>query len=204
VTESLQQSIRKAHDWGFIGGDLDQHLKHSLAFADALKHLEMTSQSGVDLGSGGGLPSLVLLEQFPGLRLCLVEVMAKRAAFLRDAVNAMQVSERADVVVRRAEELAHDARYREQFSFVTARSFAGPGITAEVAAGYVALDGFVVVSEPPDSAGERWSAEGLAGVGLELVEIRRDTFGLAILRKFKHCGTRYPRLAGKAWKQPLF
>ena len=40
--------------------------------------------------------------------------------------------------------------HREHFEVVTARSFAGPAVTAEIAAGFVAVGGVLVVSEPPD------------------------------------------------------
>jgi 16S rRNA (guanine527-N7)-methyltransferase len=204
MTERLQQSILKAQDWGFIGGDLDQHLDHSLAFVDILQSLGLGELSGVDLGSGGGLPGLIILSQMPETRLALVEVMGKRAAFLEQAIIELEFNSRAQVVRRRAEELAHDELFRERYSFVTARSFAGPGVTAEVAAGFLKVGGVLVVSEPPDSAGERWSSAGLDRLGLRFDGLRKGIFGFAVLIKVQGCHSSYPRVAGKAWKQPLF
>ena len=204
MTERLHQSILKAQDWGFIGGDLEQHLEHSQAFVEILQSLDLGDRSGVDLGSGGGLPGLIILTSLQAVRLSLVEVMGKRAAFLEQAIIDLGLDSRARVVRQRAEELAHDPRFRERYAFVTARSFAGPGVTAEVAAGFLELGGVLVVSEPPNSSGERWSRAGLERLGLRLEEVRRDVFGFAMLVKVQNCQASYPRVAGKAWKQPLF
>jgi 16S rRNA (guanine527-N7)-methyltransferase len=204
MTERLQQSILRAQDWGFIGGDLEQHLDHSLAFVEILQSLDLGDQSGLDLGSGGGLPGLVILTSLSGIRLSLVEVMGKRASFLEQTIIDLGLDSRAQVVKQRAEELAHNTHFRERYAFVTARSFAGPGVTAEVAAGFLEVGGVLVVSEPPNSSGERWPVAGLDRLGLRLEEVRRDVFGFAVLVKVRACQSSYPRIAGKAWKQPLF
>lgn len=204
MTERLQQSILNAQDWGFIGGDLQQHLDHSMAFVEILKSLNLNGGTGLDLGSGGGLPSLIILNSIPEIRLSLVEVMSKRAAFLEQAIIDLEFDSRARVIKRRAEELAHDQLFRERYSFVTARSFAGPGVTAEVAAGFLKVGGVLVVSEPPNSIGERWPADGLDRIGFRLREVRKDEFGFAVLVKVRACQSGYPRIAGKAWKHPLF
>lgn len=204
MTERLQQSILRAQDWGFIGGDLEQHLDHSLAFVEILHSLDFDNRSGVDLGSGGGLPGLVILTSMQEIQLSLVEIMGKRAAFLEEAIMDLELGSRAQVVRARAEELAHDQRFRERYSFVTARSFAGPGVTAEVATGFLEVGGMLVVSEPPNSSGERWSAAGLDRLGLRLNEVRKGAFSFAVLVKFQNSHASFPRVAGKAWKQPLF
>ncbi|WP_298211407.1 RsmG family class I SAM-dependent methyltransferase [Ferrimicrobium sp.] len=204
MMERLQQSILKAKTWGFIGGDIDLHLDHSRAFVDVLLSLELQDECGIDLGSGGGLPSLVVLSELPSVHMTLVEVMAKRARFLEEALTEAGFESRARVVMRRAEEIAHEQEHRQQYDFVIARSFASAATTAEVASGLLKLDGKVVVSEPPESSGERWSAEGLSRLGLRLEGVQRQRYGFAVLSKVQLCTDRYPRLAGKAWKQPLF
>ncbi|MGC9154445.1 MAG: RsmG family class I SAM-dependent methyltransferase [Ferrimicrobium sp.] len=204
MMERLQESIHKAQAWGFIGGDIDLHLDHSHAFVEVLQSLGFAEESGVDLGSGGGLPSLILLSELPSIRLTLVEVMIKRANFLETTIDEAGFGERAHVVIRRAEELAHDAEHRERYGFVTARSFASPAVTAEVATGFLRPGGKVIVSEPPESTGERWPADGLALLGLSLSQVYQGRYSFAVLAKSHACDRRYPRRAGKAWKQPLF
>ena len=49
----------------------------------------------------------------------------------------------------RAEDWAHEPELRETFDLVTARSFARPAVTAEIACGFLKVGGLLVVSEPP-------------------------------------------------------
>jgi len=72
-----------------------------------------------DLGSGAGLPGLVLALARPDLTVTLVEPMARRVAFLTEA-SATLGAENVTVVRGRAEEL-HD---RHGFDVVTSRALA--------------------------------------------------------------------------------
>ena len=54
----------------------------------------------IDVGSGSGVPGLVVAIALPGTAVTLVEPRAKRAAFLRTAVRALDVS--SQITVRRA------------------------------------------------------------------------------------------------------
>ena len=70
-----------------------------------------------DLGSGAGLPGIVVAVAEPLVRVLLVESRAKRAAFLEFAVQELRLSN-AQVVVGRAEEL------RRRVDACFARAFA--------------------------------------------------------------------------------
>lgn len=72
-----------------------------------------------DVGSGAGLPGLVLAIARPDLSVTLVEPLLRRTAFLEEAVRELGLS-RVEVVRARAEDL--DERHR--FSVVTARAVA--------------------------------------------------------------------------------
>ena len=58
----------------------------------------------VDVGSGAGLPGIPLALALPGLRVDLVEPLARRAQFLTEAVDALGLAARVSVVRGRAEE----------------------------------------------------------------------------------------------------
>ncbi|MGF6310880.1 16S rRNA (guanine527-N7)-methyltransferase [Bradyrhizobium sp. i1.8.4] len=63
-----------------------RHVSDSLQ----LLSLASTAKSWVDLGSGGGFPGVVLacaLAETPGAQIHLVERIAKKAAFLREAIR---------------------------------------------------------------------------------------------------------------------
>jgi len=62
--------------------------------------------SVVDVGSGAGLPGIVLGVARPDLRITLVEPLARRTAFLSEAVTALGLDSTVTVVRGRAEDLA--------------------------------------------------------------------------------------------------
>lgn len=72
-----------------------------------------------DLGSGAGLPGLVLALVRTDLRVTLIEPMARRVAFLEEVVDALGLDD-VEVVRGRAEEW----RRPERFDVVTARALA--------------------------------------------------------------------------------
>jgi 16S rRNA (guanine527-N7)-methyltransferase len=62
--------------------------------------------SVVDVGSGAGLPGIVLAVARPDLTITLVEPLARRTAFLSEAVTALGLDTTVTVVRGRAEDLA--------------------------------------------------------------------------------------------------
>jgi len=96
---------------------------------------------------------------------------------------------------------------REAFEVVTSRSFGPPAITAESGAAFLKVEGWMVVSEPPETAvGDRWPALGLREVGLSPAGAIRvnDRFGYQLLHKEEQLSDRYPRRVGIPSKRPLF
>jgi 16S rRNA (guanine527-N7)-methyltransferase len=72
-----------------------------------------------DIGSGAGLPGLVLAIRRPDLRVTLVEPLLRRATFLAEVVDRLGLDS-VEVVRSRAEEL----HGRREFSVVTSRAVA--------------------------------------------------------------------------------
>jgi 16S rRNA (guanine527-N7)-methyltransferase len=59
----------------------------------AARHIAATDAVVVDVGSGGGSPAIPLKLMVPALRFILVEARARKAAFLREAVRRLQLTE---------------------------------------------------------------------------------------------------------------
>lgn len=78
----------------------ERHLLNSAAVAE----LVPPDAFVVDVGSGAGLPGLVLALARPDLTVTLVEPMARRTTFLTEAVAALALTERVTVLRSRAEE----------------------------------------------------------------------------------------------------
>jgi 16S rRNA (guanine527-N7)-methyltransferase len=71
-----------------------------------LSELIPIGASVVDVGSGAGLPGIVLAVARPDLTITLVEPLARRTAFLSEAVTALGLDPTVTVVRGRAEDVA--------------------------------------------------------------------------------------------------
>ncbi|WP_432982617.1 16S rRNA (guanine(527)-N(7))-methyltransferase RsmG [Dactylosporangium sp. CA-233914] len=78
----------------------ERHLLNCAVVADLIQ----TGASVVDVGSGAGLPGMVLAVARPDLAVTLVEPLARRTAFLSEAVAALGLDATTTVVRARAEE----------------------------------------------------------------------------------------------------
>jgi 16S rRNA (guanine527-N7)-methyltransferase len=93
----------------------DRHILNSTALAEAVP----PSTTVCDIGSGAGLPGLVVAIARPDLRVTLVEPLLRRTTFLAEVVEELGLTE-VEVVRGRAEDL-HGAR---TFDVVTSRAVA--------------------------------------------------------------------------------
>lgn len=157
----------------------------------------------MDLGTGGGVPGLPLATWRSDLRWFLVDAMAKRTAFVRRAVDILEIE--AIVVEGRAEELANQPELAHQMDVVVARSLAAPAVAAEYAAPFLKVGGRAVIAEPPGGAPERWSRDGLQPLGMRPGHaLFGETTTLQILEQVSECPAAFPRRVGVAAKRPLF
>ncbi len=165
----VEELLREGISAGQFGGDCKPHGEHAMGFVRFLDDPK-TSFAGhvVDIGSGAGLPALILADAFPETHWTLVERRDGRADLLRRAVQRLELDDRVDV---RAEDVALAAwsELRGSADWVTARSFGPPGDTAECATGFLKPGGQLLTSEPFDGDIEqRWPTSGLEACGLAL------------------------------------
>lgn len=200
---SLEDVLDRARDLGFLGpGPVGPHIEHAERLlpwlTDELEH----QQSGdvLDLGSGGGLPGLVLAMGAPASRWCLLDANLRRTEFLSWAVGQLGLRDRVRVIRARAEVVATDPALREHFAVVTSRSFGPAPVTAECAVVFLAPGGALAVSEPPDHDPNRWPEDGVAALGLRLET--QDSW--AILRRHGSLPEHLPRREGAAAKRPAW
>jgi 16S rRNA (guanine527-N7)-methyltransferase len=203
----LREVLELARATGFLGpGPVETHLVHAAGFAEAAQAaLGREPGNFADLGTGGGVPGLVLATLWAAARGVFVESNQRRADSLRDAVARLGLEDRIEVLEERAEAVGRSPEYRGQFSLATARSFAEPAATAEIAAGLVGIQGVVVVSEPPESEKERWPAVGLHQLGFGPAEpVICAHAHFVVIRKTEVTPERFPRRVGIPAKRPLW
>ena len=233
---------------GLLGpSPLELHTRHSIGFAYALRRvwaegdgpggdegarfpsdLESEEFQGdgiriLDLGSGGGVPGIVIAELWPSASITLLEGAERRGRLLQRWVDEAGWEQRVAVLPGRAEDLGRVESLRGAFDAVVARLFGAPSVTAECAAPFLKLGALLVVSDPPDDdpgpgvipgessetsdkepSGSRWPPEGLATLGLERAAVIRSPFHFTVLRQTSRCPARYPRRTGVPAKRPIF
>ena len=208
MSSSLIDQLVQSRELGFLGpGPAEDHLHHASAFAAGITTVPARA---LDLGAGGGLPGLVLAATvWPDTQWCFIDARAKRTAFLEEAVIELGLQDRVQVVTGRAEEIARDPQHRQGYDLVVARSFASPAVTAECAAPFLTVGGFLLVSEPPAvAATKRWPADGVAKFGfappVSIVAEGPNPAHLARMELVRLADDRYPRRVGIPAKRPLF
>ena len=159
-------------------------------------------ERALDLGSGAGLPGLVLAVQWRGSKWVLLDASQRRTAYLAQAVTQLELADRITVARGRAEAVAHEEKFRAAFDLVTARGFGPPAVTAECACGFLRSGGQLVVSEPPADAGHRWDAKALATLHMEPGPIVGSGPRFQVIYQRQLAPSRYPRRAPQ--NRPLF
>jgi 16S rRNA (guanine527-N7)-methyltransferase len=201
----LAQQLESARRRGMLGpGPVEAHLEHAESMATAIE--PGFAGRFLDLGSGGGVPGLILLEMWPSAAAVLLDTRRRRGGFLEEVLGELELLDRASVACGRAEELAREPGFRGKFDLVVARGFGGPATTAECGVGFLVPGGRLAVSEPPGPSREdRWPADGLAQLGLRGPERRVATAAaVAVLSREGRVADRWPRRVGVPERRPLW
>ena len=201
MTETLTEVLERARTLGVLGpGPVRDHIEHAEKFVRALEGVPAGARI-LDLGSGGGVPGLIIADRRPDLSVVLLDSMQRRVALLEEAIDQLGWGARVSAVLSRAETFGRDSAQRASFAAVTARSFGPPATVAECASPLLVVGGLLIVSEPPDQP-DRWPAAGLSEFGL-LTE-PSSVPGLQSLRQQEPCPDQYPRRDGVPAKRPRF
>ncbi len=185
------------HSTGFLFSQENSFFANNLESKDV----------AVDLGTGGGLPGLVL-SCLTDCFWIFVDRSKRKCSFLSTAITELNLQNRVEVLECSAEELGNSS-YRGKVKLVTARGFAAPAITAECAAPLLNGEGLFVVSEPPYGMAveseNRWPQAGLSLLGLKQKDYWHT--GVAGYRSFfpeNRCPDDYPRRFKRISEKPLF
>lgn len=191
-------------EWpGLVAGPARELVEDCLVVVEHLGD----ARTVVDVGSGGGLPGLVVKLSRPELAVTLIEADQAKAAFLVQAAARLGLSG-VEVVARRAEDAGRDPRYRESFDVATARALAPMPVLAELCLPLVRVGGRLLAQK---TAQEDVSAAGraiaLLGGSLQTVlpapSDARKRGTVVIVDKVSATPDAYPRRAGVPGRRPL-
>lgn len=185
-----------------------KHILDSLLINKVFDMSNVTSL--IDIGTGAGLPGLVLKIAFPHIQVVLVDSLHKRISFLNEMIRNLELE---DVVAiqGRAEDMGKDMKYRETFDLCVSRAVSQLPILSEYCLPFVSVDGNFVayksVSTEDEIQESQFAIQELGGklISVEDVElIKGDVMRRFVIIK-KETGTisKYPRKAGIPQKRPL-
>jgi 16S rRNA (guanine527-N7)-methyltransferase len=150
----------------------DRHLLNSAVIADLVPR----PSTVVDIGSGAGLPGIVLALLLPDCEVTLLEPMLRRTAFLRECVQAMGL---ANAKVRRGR--AEDVTGQISADVVTARAVAPLDRLTALALGLLRPGGTLLAIKGARAAQEvAAAAELLRSLGVREVDVLRAGEGKVV------------------------
>ena len=221
--EQLEQFViyyRELADWNqrlnltSITGHEEVQIKHfldSLTVTLALEPpFDESSFRLIDIGTGAGLPGIPLKIVLPAIKLVLLEANAKKADFLRHLKDRLGLAD-VEVAVGRAEDMAHQAQYREKFDLVLSRAVASLPALVELTLPFCTVGGRFIAQKKGDIEEEvRRADRAISLLGGSLREVKRvklaelsDRRFLVVIDKVQPTPANYPRRPGIPKKKPI-
>ncbi len=163
-----------------------------------------------DVGTGAGLPGLPLAICHPDWSFVLFDSLNKRLVFLKHVVTELGLKN-VELVHGRAEDLAHDARFRNQFDLVVSRAVARLRVLLELTVPFCRPGGLLAAYKGSAVHEELSEAsEALKALRAEVVEDCQIDLPLGfgqhhilLVSPLAATPKAYPRKAGTPQKQPL-
>ncbi len=179
-------------------------------FADSLSAADEIPEGArvIDVGCGGGFPTLPLSIARPDLSFTALDSTAKKLVFVADTAKTLGLS--VETLAVRAEDASKMPQYRENFDVCVSRAVARLSILDEICLPFVKKGGLFIAMKGADADAEYAEAEkGIALLGGALTANKKSTltdFGaraLLVIEKTAHTPEKYPRAYAKIKKSPL-
>jgi len=160
----LERLLREAQRIGMLGSrPIPEVIAHAQSFVAAIPAGVRTI---VDLGTGAGIPGLVVAVARPDVHVTMVDRREKRTDFVHRAIRALDAHGHARVVCADVEVLMNDRQWMGTFDAAMSRGFGAPYTTVLWASRLVRPGGWVIISEPPVEHANRWDTRQLAAIGV--------------------------------------
>ncbi len=191
-----------------------KHIIDSLAIINAGEEIADILKNGdielIDVGTGAGLPGMVLKIAFPKLKITLFDSLMKRLKFLNEVIDKLELRE-ITTLHGRAEDIGREKKYREKFDIVVSRAVANMSTLSEYCIPLVKPLGVFIPYKSGEIHEELKAAEKAIKIlggevcSSEMYELPESDIkrSLIIIEKIKHTPMEYPRKAGVPAKEPI-
>lgn len=167
--KSVQEVLEEAQRVGTLGArPIPEVIEQARKF---LQFLPEGPLRIIDIGTGAGIPGLVLASERPNCHVTLVDRRATRMDALTRGVAATGLADRARVLTADVRELGRSAEHAGTYDVVVSRGFGPPDVTAALARPLLKDGGLLLVTEPPGPDQSRWEPTTLARVGFSTVVV---------------------------------
>lgn len=185
-------------------------IKHYADSISLSKYYSLSSQKVIDIGTGAGFPGIPLKILYPDLNITLLDSLNKRINFLNIVIDELGLTN-VECIHGRAEDFAHNKKYREKYDLCVSRAVANLSTLSEYCIPFVKIGGSFISYKADfndDEKNSSLNAIKLLGGSISSIE----TFSLSeydylrtfvIINKDKACSMKYPRKAGVPSKMPL-
>jgi len=197
---------------------MERHVEDSLALLPIIENaytnnfptMESVKLKLVDVGSGAGLPGIILAIARPDWQITLIESLQKRCFFLEHVVDVSGLLN-VQVVRIRAEDAGQNPDFREKYDIAVARAVADMRILVEYCLPLVRVGGLLVAAKgynPQEEVENAKKAIRLMGASiLQLCSVTSEgPYGqrtAVLCLKNRPTPAKYPRHPGIPAKKPL-
>ena len=204
-------TVNKVHNLTAIRdvpGVITKHFADSLTIA---AHIPQNSTL-IDVGTGGGFPTLPLALARPDLKITAIDSTAKKIAHVQNTASKFGL-DHVTAIACRAEELAQ-TEFRESFDVATARAVSELRILCEITMPFVKVGGILVAMKGAFGKKELDDAQNaiqkLGGIlQSEHYFTLKDECGnedercIFVIKKIKSTPNNFPRQYAQILKKPL-
>lgn len=189
---------------------ITKHIIDSVSLVACLDRKYLENAKVIDVGTGAGLPGMILKIVFPNMKMTLFDSLKKRLVFLEEVISVLGLKE-VTTVHGRAEDYGRDKKMRESYDLAVSRAVANMSSLSEYCLPFVKKNGYFAAYKSAESQEEiRNAGNALKTLGGEIEkdaefvlpdsDIRRR---IVLVRKVRQTPAAYPRKAGVPAKEPL-
>ena len=191
-----------------ITEESEVYLKHFYDSLTLIKAYDLNKNIKVlDVGTGAGLPGIVLKIFFDNIDITLVDALNKRIKFLNIVIDELNLKN-IDAIHARAEDFVKENI--EKYDLVTSRAVAKLNILNEICIPTLKVGGYFIPMKGNYECELKDSLNAIKVLGGELIEtidyqlpIENSNRSIIVIKKNKATDQCYPRLYNKIKKKPL-